>query len=121
MKVLTAAQMREVDRLTTERYGVSSLQLMENAGRGVAACVQRFCGAVDRQRILVLCGRGNNGGDGLVAARELLMLGARPDVLVFAGPGELRGDAGVTCSAGCNWRRSPGSPTTTSGSSTGSG
>jgi|SRR5579884_601813 NAD(P)H-hydrate epimerase len=95
MKVLTAAQMREVDRLTTERYGVSSLQLMENAGRGVAACVQRFCGAVDRQRILVLCGRGNNGGDGLVAARELLMLGARPDVLVFAGPGELRGDAGV--------------------------
>ncbi len=95
MKVLTAAQMREVDRLTTERYGISSQQLMENAGRGVAACVQRLCRAVDGQRILVLCGRGNNGGDGLVAARELLMLGARPDVLVFARPGELRGDAGV--------------------------
>src|SRR5260370_8238126 len=73
MKVLTAAEMREVDRLTSERYDIPSLQLMETAGRSVAgACYH----AVDRAsaeptKIAVLCGKGNNGGDGFVAARHL--------------------------------------------------
>ncbi|PYT77933.1 MAG: bifunctional ADP-dependent NAD(P)H-hydrate dehydratase/NAD(P)H-hydrate epimerase [Acidobacteria bacterium] len=74
MKALTAAEMREVDRLTTERYGIPSLKLMENAGIRVFEIIRSHLASfhLDRpRRIAVLCGKGNNGGDGLVAARHL--------------------------------------------------
>lgn len=71
MKILTAEQMREVDRRTVE-LGIPNSILMENAGhRVVEFLVERF-GPVSRQDIVILCGKGNNGGDGLVAARQLL-------------------------------------------------
>jgi NAD(P)H-hydrate epimerase len=93
MKILTAQQMQRIDRLTTERYGVPSLTLMENAGRGVVEfLVDRFP-ALERQRIVILCGRGNNGGDGLVVARTLRDRGLKPRVLLFADPGKVQGDA----------------------------
>jgi len=95
MKVLTAARMREVDRLTTERYGIPSLQLMETAGTRVADACDRFVGSAASQpgRIAVLCGKGNNGGDGLVAARHLQSLGAQVQVYLFSQQSDLRGDA----------------------------
>src|SRR5467141_4390582 len=95
MKVLTAAEMREVDRLTTERYGVPGLQLMETAGTRVAAACDRFVGtaATRPAKVAVLCGKGNNGGDGLVAARHLQSLGAQVKVYLFSEPAELHGDA----------------------------
>jgi hydroxyethylthiazole kinase-like uncharacterized protein yjeF len=94
MKVLTAAEMREVDRLTTERYGVPSLQLMETAGSRVAdACHNAMNSAAPPNKIAVLCGKGNNGGDGLVAARHLQSLGAPVKVYLFSEPRDLRGDA----------------------------
>ncbi|MCU1243572.1 MAG: carbohydrate kinase, YjeF related protein [Candidatus Acidoferrum typicum] len=95
MKVLTAAEMREVDRLTTERYGIPSLQLMETAGTRVADAYDKFVGAAATRpaRIAVLCGKGNNGGDGLVAARHLQSLGAHAKVYLFSEPHDLRGDA----------------------------
>ena len=93
MKALTAAEMREVDRLTTERYGIPSLQLMENAGKHVADAVLREFSPRLPQRVAVLCGKGNNGGDGLVAARLLLGKVARIRVLLFGAGEELRGDA----------------------------
>src|ERR1700726_1871234 len=71
MKVLTAAQMREADRLTTERYGISSLQLMENAGAAIAEFLREKFDGLAQRKIIVLCGKGNNGGDGLVVARLL--------------------------------------------------
>src|SRR5207253_10153723 len=75
MKALTATEMREVDRLTTERYGIPSLQMMEAAGKNVADAILRdFSPAVPR-RVTVLCGKGNNGGDGFVAARHLRAAG----------------------------------------------
>ena len=95
MKVLTAAEMREVDRLTSERYAIPSLQLMETAGSRVAnACYQ----AVDRaaiqpRTIAVLCGKGNNGGDGFVAARHLQSSGTRVTLFLFSEPRDLQGDA----------------------------
>jgi len=93
MKILTAAEMREVDRLTTEQAGIPSATLMENAGAGVAGfCVERFPHLLSH-RIVVLCGKGNNGGDGLVAARHLRGMEARPEVWLFAKPGDMRGDA----------------------------
>jgi NAD(P)H-hydrate epimerase len=70
MKVLTAAEMREVDRRTIE-LGIPGIVLMENAGlRVVEFLAERFA-PLDAQRVLVLCGKGNNGGDGLVIARQI--------------------------------------------------
>ncbi|MFZ0211628.1 MAG: NAD(P)H-hydrate dehydratase [Candidatus Acidiferrales bacterium] len=93
MKILTTPEMREVDRLTTERHGVPSLTLMENAGTTVARFIASRFAPIDGRRISVLCGRGNNGGDGFVAARKLREMGAEPEVLIFADPAELHGDA----------------------------
>ena len=94
MKVLTAAQMREVDRRTSE-MGVASLVLMENAGARVIEFLAHQYAPLKAQRIVVLCGKGNNGGDGMVVARQLHTR-IRPqslDVLLAGDPGEMKGDA----------------------------
>jgi ADP-dependent NAD(P)H-hydrate dehydratase / NAD(P)H-hydrate epimerase len=93
LKVLTAEQMREADRLTTDRYGVPSLQLMENAGAAVAEYLADALPDLPGRSILVLCGKGNNGGDGFVVARRLRERGADPRVVLFADPSAVRGDA----------------------------
>jgi ADP-dependent NAD(P)H-hydrate dehydratase / NAD(P)H-hydrate epimerase len=93
MKALTAAEMREVDRLTTERYGIPSLQLMENAGKRVANAVRANLAMFRQKHVVVLCGKGNNGGDGFVAARLLNEARIRPQVLLFGKRDEVRGDA----------------------------
>jgi len=91
MKITTAEEMRAIDRRSSEEYGVPSLDLMEAAG---SACAQMalasFPGA---RRVTILCGKGNNGGDGFVAARKLQEAGCAPRVLLFAAAGELKGDA----------------------------
>lgn len=93
MKIVTAAEMRAIDRATSERYGVPSLTLMENAGTTVAEFVLTHYGAA--QRITVFCGKGNNGGDGFVAARRLHGQGKKVQVILLADPSELRGDAAL--------------------------
>jgi NAD(P)H-hydrate epimerase len=93
MKILTAAEMREVDRLTTARYRVPGLTLMENAGKSVAEFIQARFPNFTRRHIVVLCGKGNNGGDGFVAARHLRKMGAKPEVRLFGDPREVKGDA----------------------------
>lgn len=93
MKILTASEMQRIDRVTTERYGVPSLTLMENAGRGVVEFLVARLGPLASHRIVILCGKGNNGGDGLVVARLLRQQGLDPRVLLFADPKGLRGDA----------------------------
>ena len=95
MKILTAAQMQRIDRLTTERYGVPSLTLMENAARGVVEFLGERFAPLGQQRIVILCGRGNNGGDGFVVARLLGDQGLKPRVLLFAEPRKVQGDAAV--------------------------
>lgn len=95
MRILTAAEMREVDRLTTERYGILSLELMENAGRAVAEVLTGRVSNLGQKRIVVLCGKGNNGGDGFVAARYLQASGAAPEVILLAAPESVRGDAAI--------------------------
>lgn len=94
LKVLTAAQMREIDRRTIWG-GLPSLVLMENAGRSVSDFIREKFGKLGEHRIVVLCGKGNNGGDGLVAARHLFT-NHRPaaiDVVLIAAPEDLKGDA----------------------------
>ena len=92
MKIVTAAEMREIDRVTSERFGVPSLTLMENAGTAVAD-VRRISHYPAAKRIGVICGKGNNGGDGFVAARKLHEAGKDVRVLLLAERSELRGDA----------------------------
>ena len=93
MKILTTSEMREADRLTTERFGISSGALMENAGTAVAQFLAANVGPIERQRIVVLCGKGNNGGDGFVTARKMREMGASPLVFLFGDSTELGGDA----------------------------
>ncbi len=91
MKIVSAAEMREIDRITSERFGVPSLTLMENAGTAVADFVISHYPAANR--ISVICGKGNNGGDGFVAARKLQDRGREVKLVLLAEPSELRGDA----------------------------
>jgi NAD(P)H-hydrate epimerase len=91
MKILTADEMRTTDRVTADRHGVSSLELMENAGQAVVRFVLREFSAA--RRITVLCGKGNNGGDGFVAARVLAAAGLTVKVLLLGKPEDLKGDA----------------------------
>jgi hydroxyethylthiazole kinase-like uncharacterized protein yjeF len=94
VKVLTAAEMREVDRRSSE-LGIPGLVLMENAGQRVVELLAHVYAPVREQRVVVMCGKGNNGGDGLVVARQLHTR-LRPQMLhvVLAGdPGEMKGDA----------------------------
>jgi NAD(P)H-hydrate epimerase len=92
MLVCTAAQMREIDRATIEDYGVAGVVLMEAAGRGVVdtVCALRD---PDELRVAVLCGSGNNGGDGYVVARHLISRGARVTVYLVADRDRIQGDA----------------------------
>lgn len=91
MKILTADEMRTADRVTTERFGIPSLELMHNAGRAVAAFVLREY--PDQRPVCVLCGKGNNGGDGFVAATHLAQAGRDVRVLLLGYPSDLKGDA----------------------------
>src|ERR1700751_1458782 len=91
MKIVSAEEMRAIDRATSERFGVPSLTLMENAGTAVAEHVLTHHGAA--RKIVVFCGKGNNGGDGFVAARRLHQKGKKVQDIVLADPNDLRGDA----------------------------
>src|SRR6185295_2307355 len=72
MRIFDSRQMREADRRTIEEIGITSLVLMENAGRQVVAAIEATHGEMLEGQVAILCGRGNNGGDGFVVARTLL-------------------------------------------------
>jgi NAD(P)H-hydrate epimerase len=95
MRILTAAQMREADRYTIDEIGIPSLVLMENAGRQVVAAIEAAYQSELDGRVAVLCGRGNNGGDGFVVARTLLQHGIETSVFVIGVLSDVRGDARV--------------------------
>jgi ADP-dependent NAD(P)H-hydrate dehydratase / NAD(P)H-hydrate epimerase len=93
MKIVSTEEMRAIDRATSEQFGVPSLTLMENAGAAVANYILSHYKTVGR--IVVFCGKGNNGGDGFVAARRLHEAGKNVQVVLLAEPGELHGDAAL--------------------------
>ena len=98
--VLTAEQMRAVDRAATADFGVPTLLLMENAGRGVADVVVRELGGrLAGRRVRVVCGAGSNGGDGFVAARHLALAGAEVRVLLAAPRDKVEGAGGDAATA----------------------
>ena len=95
LRILTAEQMREADRRTSEECGISGLILMENAAARVVETLEKTYAPLAEQRVLVVCGKGNNGGDGLAVARQLLVrrLAGELRVVLCADPIDLRGDA----------------------------
>ncbi len=93
MKVLTAAQMRELDRRTASVHGVPGPALMEHAGAAVAQFARHAWPELARGPVTVVCGKGNNGGDGLVAARLLRLQGCSVQVVLLAEPEAYRGEA----------------------------
>jgi hydroxyethylthiazole kinase-like uncharacterized protein yjeF len=95
MRVLNSTQMREVDRRTIEDIGIPSLVLMENAGRQVVAAMEAMHSDLLERRVAVLCGRGNNGGDGFVVARTLTQRGVDVSVFLLGGVADVRGDARI--------------------------
>ena len=99
MKVVTSKAMRSIDRSAMRDYSMRSIQLMENAGRGVAEVVgaelEEMGVPFDRRRVVVVVGKGNNGGDGFVAARHLSNLGVQVTVLSLSPLKDIKGDAGL--------------------------
>lgn len=94
MKAALAAQMRRIDQLAGEYYGLPSVVLMENAGAQVAAVIKTALGGrVAEKKVCIFAGKGNNGGDGFVAARHLLGGGAKVRVFIIGAKGEITGDA----------------------------
>lgn len=111
MKALTDAEMREVDRLTTERFGIPGGELMEAAGKSVAEVFLEHYGWKNAEppgRVCVLCGKGNNGGDGFVVARHLKEEAEEVDAYLFGAAEELRGDAAKNLA---RWREEGGKVT----------
>ena len=93
MIVVTAQEMREMDRLTIEKYGVPSLTLMERAGEGIAQAILERFGRAAKKGVLVVAGKGNNGGDGFVVARLLKKKRIPCEVALLARKGEVSPDA----------------------------
>jgi len=92
MKILTAQQMREIDRLTVERCGISYATLMETAGARVVEAIIEGYGPLEDKSFAIFCGKGNNGGDGAVIARSLFMRGARVKVFLFGRIEDTKGE-----------------------------
>ena len=96
MKFVTAAEMRAIDQAAIRQYGIPSIVLMENAGIACADEAAKIAGTVLKLRtvstIAIFCGKGNNGGDGLVAARHLSNQGFQSTVFYFQKPSDMKPD-----------------------------
>jgi ADP-dependent NAD(P)H-hydrate dehydratase / NAD(P)H-hydrate epimerase len=95
MRILNAEQMREADRRTIHDIGIPSLVLMENAGRQVAAALESLYADLGERHLAIICGKGNNGGDGFVVARTLHQRGVSLSVFLVGQVSEVRGDARI--------------------------
>lgn len=100
VQVVSAQQMRDIEKKAIEEYGIPSLLLMENAAQAVTQEIRQILedeNSIGSNKIIVLVGKGNNGGDGLAIARHLLILGIDVSVLSFAKVEEFQGDAALNC------------------------
>jgi NAD(P)H-hydrate epimerase len=98
VKLVTSEEMREIDRRAIEDYGIPGIVLMENAGRAVAEAAEKLLGdSALSARVVVICGRGNNGGDGFVAARHLSNRAIDVDIYLLAAMDDLTGEAATNC------------------------
>jgi NAD(P)H-hydrate epimerase len=103
----TAEHMRSFDRKAIERFHIPGLLLMENAGRSAVDILERRLGSVEGRRVFVVCGKGNNGGDGFVIARQLINRDALVHVFLVGGKREVKGDARVNMISAWTLARDP--------------
>ncbi|MBI3803193.1 MAG: NAD(P)H-hydrate dehydratase [Nitrospirae bacterium] len=96
MKIVTAEEMKQLDRKATTDYAIPSLLLMENAARGLVDEIERTIAPVRGKRVLILAGRGNNGGDGIAAARHFRMRGGAATVYLLSPIEKVTGDARIS-------------------------
>ena len=99
LPVFTAAEMRALDQRAMSQLGIPGVRLMENAGRGAAQAILTHFGSQRRKRVVICCGKGNNGGDGFVVARRLKAAGAAVRVFLLARASEVKGDSGAMLAA----------------------
>ena len=92
-KILTAAEIREIDRISSEKFGIAGSILMENAGMRVVEAIAARVEELEARSVAIVCGKGNNGGDGFVVARQLMQRGCFPSIFLFASPDDVTGDA----------------------------
>ena len=91
--IVSNDQMRTMDQIASTVYGIPSIVLMENAGRNSAEAVLAVCLQENRQTAIIVCGKGNNGGDGFVVARYLQNAGIKVTIYLLADPKNIHGDA----------------------------
>lgn len=103
MKILSAQQMNEVDRLSSKQFGVPSLVLMENAGMNLLLTLQEYFEDLEEMSIAILCGKGNNGGDGMVLARQLGQRGILADLYLLGRIEDVSGDARTNLDINLDW------------------
>ena len=95
MRYVTSEEMRRLDKEATEKFGVPSIILMENAGRAVYEAAGEMLSGAKAKKILCVCGKGNNAGDGFVAARHLINNGFDTEICLLDDPATLKGDAKI--------------------------
>ena len=95
MRYVTSREMKEIDRRTIEEFGIPLLILLENAGRGAAETVLGMLLDKDNKKVVCVCGRGNNGGDGFVCVRHLINAGVDAEVFLIGEPSMLKGEAKI--------------------------
>jgi len=95
MKILTAKQIREIDQLSSTQFGIPSILLMENAGMRIVEALQKRFDDFEDLNIGIVCGKGNNGGDGFVVARQLIQKGMAPAIFLLGQEEDVSGDARI--------------------------
>lgn len=95
MKYVTSQKMREIDKSTIERFGIPAIILMENAGYKSAQTALNMLAKKRKKRVVCICGKGNNGGDGFVCCRHLINNGIDVDIFLLGEPPELKGNAKI--------------------------
>lgn len=99
MILVTAETMKRLDRKASRDYGIKGIVLMENAGRAVSEAVKKEVAGASNKRVSIVCGKGNNGGDGFVSARHLKNSGFDVTVFSFSRISGIKGDAGINARA----------------------
>lgn len=97
MKYITSQKMREIDKLTQEEFGIPAIILMENAGRMASQVALDMLSKSKKGKVICICGRGNNGGDGFVCARHLINNSVDTDIFLLGNPHRLKGVARINC------------------------
>ena len=95
LKLATAKDMQAIDRFAIEKMGIPDIVLMENSGLAIVSALRQKFPGLAQKKVLVVAGKGNNGGDGLVVARQLFNIGVEVKILILGKISQLKGSARI--------------------------